>query len=159
MPSIRHVSGDDPDAMRFVSLLHDEMVIRYEDPRSTGPSPLHSRARWLLVLDDSGLPIGVGAVQPLIHTVASAEGDEGEIKRVYIATEARGDGASRVLMAALEDVAASEGWVRLRLETGLRQPEALALYSSSGWTSTTPYGEYKDAEESRSFAKDLRANL
>ncbi len=157
VPSIHPVPASDPDAMRFAQALHQEMVIRYEDPDPCGgPGPLDARARWLLVRDDSGVAIGVGAVQPLSHTLNTAEADEGEIKRVYIAEQARGQGTSRPLMAGLEAAALDAGWVRLRLETGLRQPEALALYSRTGWSPIPAYGQYKESPDSRCFAKDLR---
>lgn len=157
VPSIRPVSADDPDALHFAQALHDEMVIRYEDPDPCGgPGPLDPRARWIVLCDDSGGAIGLGAVQPLVHTVANAAGDEGEIKRVFIAEHARGHGASHLLMAALETAALDAGWVRLRLETGLRQPEALALYARNGWEPIPAYGQYKDSPDSRCFAKDLR---
>jgi hypothetical protein len=62
-------------------------------------------------------------------------------------------------MAALEQIATHEGWHRLRLETGTRQPEALALYERTGWTKVPAYGEYKSSPESRCYAKDLRLQV
>jgi hypothetical protein len=41
------------------------------------------------------------------------------------------------------------------LETGLRQPEAIALYESSGYTLIPGFGFYKDAPLSRCFARRL----
>jgi hypothetical protein len=41
------------------------------------------------------------------------------------------------------------------LETGLAQPEAIALYTSAGYTPIAGFGHYKDAPLSRSFARDL----
>lgn len=154
MPSLRPVPADDAEAIFFASALHNEMVVRYEDPDPCGgPGPLDPRARWLLVIADSGEAVGVGAVQPLSHTVDAAAPDEGEIKRVYITPSARGQGLSKMLMAELEVIAVREGWPRLRLETGVRQPEAVALYQSSGWIPVPAYGHYKSSPESRCFAK------
>jgi hypothetical protein len=41
------------------------------------------------------------------------------------------------------------------LETGVRQPEAIALYESAGYDAIEPYGFYKNAPLSRCYAKDL----
>src|SRR6186713_1294327 len=52
----------------------------------------------------------------------------GEIKRMYTKPEARRRGISRVVLEALEARARAVGYSRLVLETGIRQPEAIALY-------------------------------
>ena len=41
------------------------------------------------------------------------------------------------------------------LETGLRQPEAIALYESSGYTPIPSFGYYKDAPLNRCYARRL----
>ena len=79
----------------------------------------------------------------------------GEIKRMYTKPEARRRGISRVVLEALEARARAVGYTRLVLETGIRQPEAIALYESSGYASIEPYGFYKNAPGSRCYAKDL----
>jgi hypothetical protein len=42
------------------------------------------------------------------------------------------------------------------LETGTKQPEAIALYTSSGYTPAVKFGLYRCHEESRCFARPLR---
>ena len=79
----------------------------------------------------------------------------GEIKRMYTKPEARRRGISRVVLEALEARARAVGYTRLVLETGIRQPEAIALYESSGYASIEPYGFYKNAPGSRCYAKPL----
>lgn len=66
----------------------------------------------------------------------------GEIKRMFVAAEARGKGIGRRLLAAIEEVARAEGLTLLRLETGIRQPEAIALYRAAGFHDIGPFGEY-----------------
>lgn len=68
---------------------------------------------------------------------------------------ARGKGLSRVLLAELERRAVAAGRCRLVLETGTEQPEAIALYSSSGYTETAHFGVYRCEPGSRCFSKDL----
>ncbi|MGH9027526.1 MAG: GNAT family N-acetyltransferase, partial [Acidimicrobiia bacterium] len=79
----------------------------------------------------------------------------GEIKRMYVAPEARGRGVGQAILVALEGEASKLGYRRLVLETGTKQPEAIALYQRSGYGLIEPYGVYKDSPMSRSFAKDL----
>jgi GNAT superfamily N-acetyltransferase len=97
------------------------------------------------------VPVASGAVRPL---PGGADG-VGEVKRMYTAPEARRRGASRAILAELEALAKGFGYRRLQLETGSRQPEALALYAAAGWHEITPYGQYAGDTESVCFAKDL----
>ena len=98
----------------------------------------------------AGEAVGCGAVRPLHGRPGVAE-----IKRMYTAPPARRQGVSRVVLDRLEAIAGALGYGRLQLETGTPQPEAIALYESTGWVAIQPYGHYKDAPTSRSFAKDL----
>jgi len=66
----------------------------------------------------------------------------GEIKRMYLAPQARGKGIGRMLLEALEAEAVAQGFARIRLETGQHQPEALSLYRSSGYREIGPFGMY-----------------
>ena len=99
-------------------------------------------------LDDDA--VGCGAVKPL-----DKDPTIGEIKRMYTAPRARRRGVSRALLVALEDRAAELGYAFLQLETGLAQPEAIALYESHGWHRITPYGHYKGSPQSVCFAKAI----
>ena len=99
-------------------------------------------------LDDE--PAGCGAVKPL-HLDPSI----GEIKRMYTMPHARRRGISRKLLIALEARAAELGYRTLQLETGLAQPEAMALYESQGWHRIEPYGFYKHSPQSVCFAKAI----
>ncbi len=80
-----------------------------------------------------------------------------EVKRMFVRPEHRRRGHARRLLAALEDVARSQGDRRVVLETGTAQPEAIALYTSAGYTPIEGFGHYRDAPLSRSFGRDLTA--
>jgi GNAT superfamily N-acetyltransferase len=56
-----------------------------------------------------------------------------EIKKMFVAPEARGQGVARVLLQALEDLARERGYAVVRLDTGPRQPHAQRLYESEGY--------------------------
>jgi GNAT superfamily N-acetyltransferase len=80
---------------------------------------------------------------------------DAEIKRMYIAATHRGRGHARAVLAELERSAAAAGRRRLVLETGTRQPEAMALYASTGYTPMPNFGAYREAPDSRCYAKAL----
>ena len=80
----------------------------------------------------------------------------GEVKRMYVAPQARGGGLGRAILASIEALAAREGLSVLRLETGVHQAEALALYRSSGYVDCEPFGDYQLDPLSRFMEKRLR---
>lgn len=68
----------------------------------------------------------------------------GEIKRLYVAPEARGLSIARALMAALENAARDIGLKILRLESGPALTAAMQLYTSTGYRECAPFGGYPD---------------
>lgn len=79
----------------------------------------------------------------------------GEVKRMYVAPAARGAGLGCRLLAHLTDLARDERLTALRLETGIRQPDAVALYRRAGFTTRGPFGGYPDVPESIFMERDL----
>ena len=65
-----------------------------------------------------------------------------EIKRLYVQEAYRGSGLSRTLMSAIEAEILAEGIDCARLEMGIHQPEADALYRSLGYRDIQPFGDY-----------------
>lgn len=65
-----------------------------------------------------------------------------EIKRLYVAETRRGRGLARQLMAAIEGDIVAQGIECARLEMGIYQPEADALYRSLGYRDIPPFGDY-----------------
>lgn len=66
-----------------------------------------------------------------------------EIKRLFVRDSARGGGLGRQLLVRLESEAKARGIDRLSLETGIRQPQAIQLYRSSGYQDCGPFGIYR----------------
>lgn len=81
---------------------------------------------------------GCGAVRAM-----NDDGRYGEVKRMYLDPVLRGRGVSKQLMACIEQHAREQGLSVLRLETGIRQPEALGLYQRQGFQFRPPYGKYQ----------------
>lgn len=105
----------------------------------------------VLVLDADGEAVG--------HAALRALGEELEVKRVFVQRRARGSGASRALMAALEDLAVERGANRLILQTGDRQPEAITLYQRIGYHPIETFPPYVRFAGSRCFAKTLTPSV
>ena len=100
------------------------------------------------VLRDHGTPVGCGGVK-----LFGAE--YGEIKRMYIRPQFRGLGFAKLLLDHLADYARSRGVPLLRLETGIAQREAIALYERAGFRSIPPFGQYKPDPLSRFYEKRI----
>jgi len=94
----------------------------------------------------AGVAIGCGALVP-------GTGGEAELKRMFVVPEARGLKLGSRILDALEAAAKAEGVRVLRLETGVRQPEALALYHRHGYTERGPFGTYRPDPLSTFFEK------
>jgi putative acetyltransferase len=89
-----------------------------------------------LVARLGGRAVGCGSI--LLEADGSAE-----IKRMFVAPEARGLGLGRSILDLLEAIAGQEGVEVLRLETGVRSHEALGLYRGCGYAERPPFGSYR----------------
>ncbi len=156
----------------LVRALLQDLRDRYgaEDPDRPDPSDLAAPGGVFLVAWFDDEPVGCGGVRAHGSMVALARGpdvlprtwgrsplgnDIGEIKRMYVKPTARRAGVARAVLAELETRARMLGYTRLRLETGIRQPEAIALYESFGYTPIEPYGLYRDEPMSRCLERHL----
>jgi GNAT superfamily N-acetyltransferase len=79
-----------------------------------------------------------------------------EVKRLWVRPDLRRDGIGLTLMNEVELRAKDLGCVTLYLETGPAQPEALALYTSNGWTEIARYPDGAFSHDlAHKFKKDL----
>ena len=74
---------------------------------------------------------------------------------MYVVPSHRGVGISKIILGGLEKWAKEEGFLLSRLETGVNQPEAIALYKGMGYKRTPNYDPYIDIPESICMAKTL----
>jgi putative acetyltransferase len=98
--------------------------------------------------DAAGTALGCGAI------VITPE--YGEIKRMYVRPQARGQGLARRLIDTLEAKAVERGCRSFMLETGPAQPEALILYERLGYRHRGPFGDYPADPLSVFMQKDAR---
>ncbi|MGC1281546.1 MAG: GNAT family N-acetyltransferase [Streptosporangiaceae bacterium] len=121
-----------PDARFCLRSYFGELARRFDggfDPArsiSADDDELTPPAGLLLVATLHGEPVGCGALK--FHPGAPTE-----IKRMWVAPDARGLGLGRRLLASLEERAADAGASCVRLETNGSLTEAIALYRSAGY--------------------------
>lgn len=78
-----------------------------------------------------------------------------EVKRMYVPPQYRGNGIASKVLQELEKWTTELGYPTCILETGKRQPEAIALYKKNGYNSIPNYGPYIDVENSVCFKKNV----
>ncbi|RZQ64682.1 GNAT family N-acetyltransferase [Amycolatopsis suaedae] len=154
---IKVVPYDDPDAQKLIAEVQQEYVVRYGSADATvvRAEEFAPPLGLFVVGYLDGVPVATGAWR-----VRDADGGhlldgDAEIKRMYVSATARGRGLARAVLAELESTARAAGRRRMVLETGTKQPEAIALYESSGYTPMSGFGYYADEPDSRYFSKSL----
>jgi len=104
--------------------------------------------KHVVIAFENDSPIACGAMKPF--------GTESmEIKRMYTRKSSRGQGIGAQVLSELEAWAAALGFKSCVLETGDRQPDAVALYSKMGYNRIENYGQYKGIINSICFKKSL----
>jgi ribosomal protein S18 acetylase RimI-like enzyme len=146
-----------PDAMAMISAVQGEYVVRYggEDETPLDPAMFDPPRGSFFVGYLDGRPAASGAWRRREDVEALGSTSTAEIKRMYVAPAARGRGLARAMLAHLERTAFEAGASVSILETGTLQPEAIALYESSGYVEVPKFGFYCHASESRCYAKAL----
>ena len=133
---VEPAAWDHPDVRRLTEAQQRELRARYDGAGEPGRPPSSADVSVvLLARDDDGAAVGCGALRALGDGAA-------ELKRMYVVPSARGAGVAKAVLATLERIAVERGWTTLRLETGPRQPEAVALYRGAGYRPTEPFGAY-----------------
>ncbi|MEV4258381.1 GNAT family N-acetyltransferase [Spirillospora sp. NPDC049652] len=147
----------DPVARKLIGELQQEYVVRYGGPDETPVDPAEFAAPLghFLVGRVDGDPVACGGWRAHDASEPGFLDGDAELKRMYVVARARGRGFARELLAALEASARAAGRVRMVLETGTAQPEAIALYGSSGYEEIEKFGFYSCSESSRCFGKLL----
>ncbi len=137
-----HASKESPDQPDVIALIAD--LDAYQDTLYPAEaryaldlaSLKNSNVIFMVARDGEGTAVGCGAVV--------ITGCVGELKRMYVRPQNRGQGVARSLLVALEASSLGAGCEELLLETGPYQPEALAFYSKQGYERRGPFGAYPD---------------
>lgn len=91
--------------------------------------------RFVVARDAAGVAVATGAI--------ALYGDWAEVKRMWVVPAVRGRGLSKILLSHLEGYARDAGAMTLKLETGIANHEALALYERSGFQRCEPFADYR----------------
>lgn len=134
------VDPDEPAARHAIAQYYAVLAERFDmgfDPAATRPAPadaLRPPAGRFLVATLKGTVVGCVGVK--LH----AEG-VGEIKRLWVSTEARGMGLGRRLLTAIEDAAREAGSTVVRLDTNRTLTEAIQLYRTAGYVEIPAFND------------------
>ena len=129
-----------PDARWCIEQYFSELNTRFEtgfDPSKSIPADTHELVPprgALLIARLRGGPIGCGGLK--FHP-----GEPAELKRMWVAPEARGLGLGRRLLVELERHAKEAGTRVVRLETNRTLSEAIQLYRSSGYREVAAFND------------------
>lgn len=154
---LERVRFSHPDAVSLIAEVQDHYVTLYGSPDDT---PLDvgifdpPAGRFFVGYTDD-IPVAMGGWR-LRHDVHPwGRRAAAEIKRMYVTPAARRRGYARAVLQHLEDTARDAGADVMVLETGTAQPDAIAMYESSGYELVDNFGYYAFSPSCRSFAKPL----
>lgn len=142
-------TSENADFQNLVRLLDAELRIR--DGEEHGFFAQFNKIdglREVVVAYLDNIAVGCGAVKAYSEQTA-------EIKRMFVKEEQRGRGIGGKILTALEIRAKELGFAECILETGFKQPEAIALYQRSGYGIIPNYGQYAGIESSVCMKKSL----
>jgi GNAT superfamily N-acetyltransferase len=138
-----------PDFKKLVTELDAELRIRDGDESDFYEQFNKSDSiKYAVVIYLNDSAVGCGALRPYTN-------DKIEVKRMYVPLEHRSKGLATLVLKELEKWALELGFHHLILETGIRQPEAIRLYTKNGYNSIPNYGQYEGVSSSVCFEKHL----
>ena len=142
-----------PAAVALRQEAADELCRRYNVP-AVDPDPEPDVAVAMIVLsalvEGQRVDVGAASIIDVTGKYAQFEGPVVEVKRVFVRESFRGNGYSKMLLEEIERQARAyaqrpdKRGLRLVLETGTEQPEAIALYEKLGYERMSGYGERSD---------------
>lgn len=150
MINIVRTDSDNEDFRSLVRLLDADLALRDgEDHAFYAQFNKIDKIKQAVVAYLDGEPAGTGALREYEPGCA-------EVKRMYVKPELRRRGVAKAVLAELEDWARELNFDTCILETGKKQPEAIALYLGCHYTITPNYGQYADVDDSVCMAKNMK---
>ncbi|GAA4274874.1 GNAT family N-acetyltransferase [Aquimarina gracilis] len=105
--------------------------------------------KYVVVVYHKNLAVGCGAIKEYDKNTM-------EIKRMYTSVQSRGKGIASKILTELEKWATELSYKKCILETGIKQPEAIALYEKNGYLLIDNYGQYTGIKTSKCFQKIIK---
>jgi len=144
--------SENADFRQLVALLDQDLAVRDGDDHAFYAQFNKVDAiKEVIVAYQDDVPVGCGAIKPFSAT-------EAEVKRMYVHPDYRKQGIAAKIVTALENWATEIGFSATVLETGKKQPEAIALYQKIGYQITPNYGQYIGVDNSVCMIKPLNAH-
>ena len=157
MVTVRRLPFTHPDVQALVEEVQAEYVVRYGGPDGSPVDPsMFDQPRGVFLVayrGDDPVAMGGWRLRPDVQRLGGERLTE--IKRMYVAPRGRRQGYARLVLEQLEQTARDLGVDVLVLETGIAQPEAIALYESSGYEPVEKFGHYAWSPKSRCYGKML----
>ncbi|MEO5944420.1 MAG: GNAT family N-acetyltransferase [Ferruginibacter sp.] len=149
MITTKRTNSEDEDFKALVKLLDEELkILDGEEHLFYAQLNKIENIKQVIVLYDGEENVGCGAIREYAENTM-------EVKRMYVLPGKRGRGIASAILKGLEDWSKELEITTLVLETGKKQPEAIALYKKSGYHIIPSYGKYKNMENSICFKKEL----
>ena len=147
---LTRTDSDNPDFIALVKHLDADLAIR-DGADHTFYSQFNKidNIKHVVLAYDNGEALGCGAIKEYSSAAM-------EIKRMYTSTNSREKGIATTILKELETWAHEMGYKSCVLETGRKQPEAIALYKKNGYTIIPNYGQYSGIENSVCFEKEVK---
>lgn len=147
--SLRRTNSENQDFVSLIILLDKDLAIRDgEDHAFYAQFNKIDLIKYVVVAYENGIAIGCGAIKRYNNSSV-------EIKRMFIQPTYRGKGFASEILIELESWAAELKFNKCILETGIKQPEAIALYLKNGYSLISNFGPYIGVIESKCFEKKL----
>lgn len=149
MIRLERTNSDHPDFIALVKPLDAYLaVLDGEDHAFYAQLNKTDKIKHVIVAYEGELAIGCGAIRQFSEEAT-------EVKRMYVSPEGRNKGVATKVLTELEKWAKELGYQKCVLETGKRQPEAIALYKKNGYEIIPNYGKYVNMENSVCFEKTI----
>ena len=147
MINLTRTDSDNPDFIELVKHLDADLAIRDgADHSFYSQFNKIDKIKHAVVAYENSEPLGCGAIKEYNPTSM-------EVKRMYTSPNSRGQGIATIILKELEAWANEMGYKSCVLETGKKQPEAIALYKKNGYAVIPNYGQYAGIENSVCFEK------
>ena len=149
MLNIKRTTSADPDFIALVKMLDADLAIRDgEDHAFYSQFNKIDKIKHVIVAYDNDVPVACGAIKEYSSAAM-------EVKRMFTTPGYRGKGAAIFILSELETWAREMSYTTCLLETGNKQPEAIALYHKTGYQIIPNYGQYAGIENSICFEKKI----
>jgi len=154
---IRPERADHPQVVALLDTLDAYLASLYEpeanyilDVQALLAPEVHFVAAW-----QGERAVGCGAVRRMRSEAETGGAPYGEVKRMFVHPEMRGQRIAERVIDALEEALRAQGVPQALLETGAEQHAAVRFYERVGYRKRGPFGGYPDNGLSLFYEKRL----